>query len=969
MAHLQLPFLRDRRKSLLDRLVVLFILAGVVPALLVGTVAHHRAKVALDSAHDLAQASLVLSVERRLESIRDNQKVGIERYFQTIIDQVVTFSSDPAVMESAIQFCEAFPAFRSESAWDEERVRASANSLAEFYETQFGDRYAKEQPGRSIDLPRLYSGLSDDAIALQSAYMVENPAPLGSKHQLDRDTGDSRYAQAHAAFQPMARDYQERFGYYDIFIVDAQSGDVVYSVFKEIDFGTRLLADGVHAESGLGAAFRAGLELEHTSDFALIDFAPYLPSYGAPASFIASPVTVGGKTAAVVIFQLPLDRISVTMSVRSGLGETGEAYLVGPDGRMRSDSYRDPITRTVAASFDESLDPEYGRVLTAGAQAAAAGEVGIIRHENYAGHAALCAYTPVNVAGLRWSLLTEIEDSEAFHGLVQMESADKAARRKLSTIVALVLLIAAILVGLLAVVEARKIMEPIISTEKVLVSAARGDLTHRVDIDTDDEVGRMASALNEMIDGVATALQGDKIDWQVVAGQRAELDQVASLVKSCSLGLLFVDTNGNIQYVNPQAERRFDEHRSLLKGSTQALGKAAVTLYPTAAEGRSALSCSEGAVATRVETENEVFDMLTTCAIAEDGQRIGHVITMDRTTRAVQSARRTEELQQAELEQTARLHREAQELLRSVTEASAGDLTVTMPKVTDASLSDIGAGIDSLLAGFRDQMSLILATGGELNESAGELRSISEVMGQAAMTTTNEAARASTTSSDLTGRVATVVSSAIELEASIVEINGNATEAVAVANQAVEQALATSDRVQQLRATSHEIGDVIQIIGGIAAQTNLLALNAAIEAARAGVNGKGFAVVANEVKALAAETSSATEVVSQRIETMQLAASEVTEQIGAFSETVNSICTTQTEIASAVGQQTSATRAIGESAGNASKETSDISRSIADVATQASETNEGAHRTSASAGRVEEAAMRLNRIVASFKID
>ena len=907
-------------------------------------------------------------MERQLESVRDNQKVGIERYFQTIVDQVVTFSSDPTVVQAADQFREAFSTFRSESAWDDGRARAATRSVADFYVGQFGRRYAEMQPEGSIDLTRLYSGLSADAIALQAAYIAENPAPLGSKHHLDRDTGSSRYAQAHEAFHPVARDYLERFGYYDIFIVDAKSGDIVYSVFKEIDFATRLLAEGVHAPSGLGSAFRAGLELEDSSDFALIDFAPYLPSYGAPASFISSPITRDGETVAIAIFQLPLDRISVTMSVRSGLGRTGEAYLVGSDGRMRSDSYRDPETRTVEASFRESSDPEYGRVLTQGAKAAGAGEVGLIRQENYAGRATLCAYTPVDVAGLRWSLLAEVEEEEALESIIQMASADEAARGRLSRVIGLVLLVAAVLVGFLALAKARKIMGPIISTEKVLVRAARGDLAHRVDIESDDEVGRMASALNEMIDGVATAFQAEQIDWQVIAGQRAELDRVVSLVQSCSLGLIFVDTKGDIQYVNPQAERRFKEHRSLLKGSTQALGEAAIELYPTAAEGRAALASTEGSIPTRVESEGEVFDLLTTCARSEDGEPIGHVITMDRTTRAVQSARRAEELQQAEVEQTARLHQEAQMLLRAVTEAGTGNLTVTMPKVTDSALSDIGTGIDSLLAGFRDQMALILETGGELKESAGELRSISEVMGRAAMTTTDEAARASTTSSDLTGRVATVASAATELQASIVEINGNATEAVTVANQAVEQALATNARVQQLRSTSDEIGEVIQIIGGIAAQTNLLALNAAIEAARAGENGKGFAVVANEVKVLAAETSSATKVVSQRIETMQLAASEVTDQIGSFSKTVDSICATQTEIASAVGQQTSATRAIGESADSASEETRDISRSIADVATQASETNEGAHRTSTSAGRVEEAALRLNRIVASFKI-
>ena len=133
MVHSHFRFLETLRRSLLHRLVVLFILAGVVPALLVGGVAHHHAKVALDSAHDLARESLVHSVERQLESVRDNQKVGIERYFQTIVDQVVTFSSDPTVVQAADQFREAFSTFRSESAWDDGRARAATRSVADFY--------------------------------------------------------------------------------------------------------------------------------------------------------------------------------------------------------------------------------------------------------------------------------------------------------------------------------------------------------------------------------------------------------------------------------------------------------------------------------------------------------------------------------------------------------------------------------------------------------------------------------------------------------------------------------------------------------------------------------------------------------------------------------------------------------------------------------------------------------------------
>src|SRR5262249_42483800 len=119
--------------------------------------------------------------------------------------------------------------------------------------------------------------------------------------------------------------------------------------------------------------------------------------------------------------------------------------------------------------------------------------------------------------------------------------------------------------------------------------------------------------------------------------------------------------------------------------------------------------------------------------------------------------------------------------------------------------------------------------------------------------------------------VQTVAAATEELVASIHEISNQVSHSSQIAAEAVAEAGRTDTTVQELAASAQKIGDVVRLIQDIASQTNLLALNATIEAARAGEAGKGFAVVASEVKALANQTSRATEEISAQVGEVQQA--------------------------------------------------------------------------------------------------
>ncbi len=230
-----------------------------------------------------------------------------------------------------------------------------------------------------------------------------------------------------------------------------------------------------------------------------------------------------------------------------------------------------------------------------------------------------------------------------------------------------------------------------------------------------------------------------------------------------------------------------------------------------------------------------------------------------------------------------------------------------------------------------------------VSSSSTELEAAAEALGATAGTTRDLTGRVLGASNEASTNVQSVAAATEELVASVDEISRQVGESTRIAEDAVMQAAKTDGRIADLTRAAGRIGDVVKLITAIAEQTNLLALNATIEAARAGEAGKGFAVVAQEVKALAAQTSRATDEIGVQIAGVQAATHDSVVSIKEIGGTIGRISEIAAAITAAIGMQATTTREI---VGNLESATS----SAAHVAANISEVNDSTSEiTSASA--------------------
>ncbi|MCP4114315.1 MAG: HAMP domain-containing protein [Desulfobacteraceae bacterium] len=365
--------LRLKDIKMKPKLIGLFLLIGLIPMVIGGLWAGR-----------LATRSLMDKSFDQLESVRGIKMHQIEKSFaERKGDMGVLVETVGTLRHEAVNKLIALREIKK-------------NQIEAYFSDRMGDA------GVFADNPFIHRAIKD----LNGVFQVNGGYAGGKFRGRSNEQYDAppSYRELHDYYFPVLKNYMERYGYYDLFLMDPEHGDIAFSVTKESDFGQR--AEMIN--SSLRDSWRIAVK---EGRVALTDTKPYAPAAGAPAQFVAAPIMEDGKLIGVVALQISLDAVNTIMGQRAGLGDTGETYLVGGDLLMRSDAFKDKEHRSVAASFK---NPVKGKVDTVASKAALNGATEAEVIKDYNGNPVLSAYTHAKIGEATWGLLAEIDVAEAF---------------------------------------------------------------------------------------------------------------------------------------------------------------------------------------------------------------------------------------------------------------------------------------------------------------------------------------------------------------------------------------------------------------------------------------------------------------------------------------------------------------------------------------------------------------------------
>ena len=272
--------------------------------------------------------------------------------------------------------------------------------------------------------------------------------------------------------------YKDAQEYSDILLVGS-NGDVWWTAAKDDELGTNLFT-WIYNDTQLSYAFKAA-KFKGVSNFS--DLEPNEHS-NLPFFYVSTPVYANDIYAGALILRISVKQINEIMLDITGLGETGEAYLVGPDFLLRSKTRHSMHNNSI---LEQNVDTENIRN----------GFEPVGNAEEHVGHAAVSPfldYRDVRVIGthyyidrMNWVLVAEMDETEILEPVNLMQDR--------MIIVFVFITFFGIVFSLLI---SRSLSKPIINLKTVVKEMESGNFNARIDVRSDDEIGGLSKSFNIM---------------------------------------------------------------------------------------------------------------------------------------------------------------------------------------------------------------------------------------------------------------------------------------------------------------------------------------------------------------------------------------------------------------------------------------------------------------------------------------
>jgi len=883
--------------KLTPKLIISFLSIGLIPLFIFGLLSINS-----------ADNGLKTLASQQLESVRDIKKTAVERYFETVSSQVITLADTQVILQAMFYLPAQVKSYEALAQSSQPQHNNIRNNLLKSYQSL--------PSASNVDSKRYADAIDSTALMMQNDYLVQNPHPPGERWKLNKAKSASAYHAIHTSMQPVIHKFIVNAHFMDLFLVDVNSSRVLYSVNKGMDFGVNL-AQAPFNNSGLAKAYAKGKNLQQ-NETAFVDFSAYDPAGGSPVSFMTTPVVFEGKTIGILVVQMNADQLNAIMTDRSGMGESGDTYIVGSDNLMRTDSNKDSA-HTVLNSF---LNPAQGQAAHSAVEQALQNRTDVELMPSFNQDKVLAAYTPLNVKGAEWALVAELSQSEAF-----------ASSSSLLQHAMITAAIAALIIILLAFVIAKSISNPINALVNTLGNIQKsGDFKIRHKVIGNNEVAQAGQAINQLMDNIDHSFH-----------------EIQSVMASISQGDFNHRVEGQLHGDLDQLKRSVNASADSVAYTMNALSK----VMQGIAEGDFSVRLDD---TVKGELKTQVDEAMSQMDIAI------HTITdaMEYAAKGVFSHRVTGDLKGDMIKLKSSVNHSLEEIQSAIDEITesakamaTGDLTKMIHGKHEGELDELQQALNSSISHLSEMVASVRNASNTVSRGANQISSGSMDLNER---TQQQAAALEETAASMEQMTASVNNNSDSAQ----RAHQLAEEARATTLKGVDIMDSTITAMHDIETASAKINDIIGLIDSVAFQTNLLALNAAVEAARAGEAGRGFAVVAGEVRNLAGRSADAANDIKQLI-------GETVQQIQNGTELVNNSNDSLTEINTAIQR---VNEIVAEISSASSEQASGIGQVNIAISEMDQSTQHNAHLVdslSSHSSNVDKQAEELQQVVADFK--